>query len=153
MKGIYLIILISLLFACSDKISNKTATTENNKKVGHTRTTKVKMLDSDTYKLTLKTNDDTYGYTQENAIKVGSKNGGPKNERRFLNALLGPNGEEVVYFRAGSCCPFESPNGLMGGGLLDNYVVFYKGSKDTVNLFINMYDDGDLFIPVGFNAK
>jgi len=99
--------------------------------------------------------DNSYGYKSGNPVKVGGSNesSGPMNERRFLNGLTGPNGETVEYYREGSCCAFRSPNGLMGTGLLDRYKVFYKGSKDTVTIFINMYDKGDLYVPVGFKAK
>jgi hypothetical protein len=86
---------------------------------------------------------------------VGGSNesSGPRSERRFLNALLGPNGEEVKYFRAGSCCPFKTPNGILDTGLLDRYRVSWTGSKDTLDIFINMYDKGDLQIPVGLTAR
>ena len=75
---------------------------------------------------------------------------GPVNERRFLNALLGPNGETVTYVRKGSCCAFKSPNGFNGVGLLDRYEVTYDGFETPVILFINMYDYGELKAPVGF---
>jgi hypothetical protein len=35
--------------------------------------------------------------------------------RRFLNALSGPNGEKIEYYRIGSCCPFETKNSEWGG--------------------------------------
>jgi hypothetical protein len=88
-------------------------------------------------------------------VKVGSKDGtGPQNERRFLNALLGPNGEDIRYLRAGSCCPFKTPNGILdGAGLLDRYRIYWTGGKDTLDIYINMYDQGDLMIPTGLTAK
>ena len=122
---------------------------------GDTRTKEVKMIDNYTYRITEYSADETYGYTQNNPVKVGGANesSGPLNERRFLNGLTGPNGERLEYFRQGSCCGFKSPNGLMGVGMLDKYRVYYKGSKDTVTIFINMYDKGDLFVPAGFKAR
>jgi hypothetical protein len=79
---------------------------------------------------------------------------GPQNERRYLNALLGPHGESVIYTREGSCCAFKTPNGLFNDiGLLDRYKVTWTGAADTVVLFMNMYDVGDLKIPVGFTAR
>lgn len=122
---------------------------------GHTRTKKVNMIDNYTYRLEEYATDKSYGYEEGNPVKVGGadESSGPMNERRFLNGLTGPNGERIEYFREGSCCPFSSPNGFMGGGMLDKYRVFYRGSKDTVTIFINMYDKGDLFVPVGFKAK
>lgn len=123
---------------------------------GDTRTKKVELLDDRTYLLTETTDDKTYGYDPSNPVKVGGAkdNEGPLNERRFLNALQGPNGEEVTFFRAGSCCHFKTPNGLFGdGGLLDKYRVTWAGSADTLNIYINLYDYGDLKIPVGMTAR
>jgi hypothetical protein len=105
--------------------------------------------------LTDATDDKTYGFEKSNPVKVGgSIESGARNERRFLNALLGPNGEETTYFRAGSCCEFKTPNGLIGNmGLLDRYKLTWTGSSDTLNIYINMYDQGDLMISVGLTAK
>jgi hypothetical protein len=149
------ILLASLIFlACASKkpLSNGSANTG----AGDTRTKQVTFLDDNTYLLTELSTDKTYGYKESNPIKVGGSNesSGPRNERRFLNALLGPNGETVSYSRAGSCCPFKTPNGMINNaGMLDRYLVTWDGSKDTVDIFINMYDKGDLLIPVGFTAK
>lgn len=98
--------------------------------------------------------DETYGYSKKNAVKVGGvdKNQGPLNERRYLNALTGPNGELVWYSRSGSCCPVESnsEHTLTGMALLDVYRVTWEGREDTVNLYINMYDYGEMKAPKGF---
>ncbi len=101
------------------------------------------------------TSDSTYGYTEENPIKVGGMNEkrGPDNERAFLNALLGPDGQELLYKREGSCCPFETPNGFAGHGLLDMYEIKYEGLEESIILYLNMYDSEELFIPVGFMKK
>lgn len=115
-----------------------------------------KLLDDQTYLLKNKAADKSYAFTAENPVKVGGvkQNTGPKNERRFLNALLGPNGEKVSYIRSGSCCGFKTPNALIGDmAVLDAYRVCYVDSPDTVTIYINMYDADDLFIPVGFTAK
>jgi hypothetical protein len=151
------VVLLIFLSACSASTQSTTASEKNaNAKPGDTRTISVESIDMTTYLLTETTTDKTYGYTEKNAVKVGGDrdNNGPKNERRFLNALLGPNGEPVTYFRAGSCCNFKTPNGTINNmGLLDRYRVSWEGSKDTVNLYLNMYDKGNLQIPVGFTAK
>ena len=145
------VLLIAVSCSNSKKISSSSSTSSNAEK-GNTRTKKVQMIDNDTYLLTEQSDDKTYGFEQSNPIKVGEFS--PQNERRFLNALLGPNGETVKYFRSGSCCPFKTPNAMIGdGGLLDRYRVFWDGNKDTLNIYINMYDKGDLKIPVGFTAK
>lgn len=147
-------LLLIFLSACAAGTQSP-ATSNNNTAAGHTRTVAVESIDATTYLLIETTTDKTYGYTEKNAIKVGgsSESSGPKNERRFLNALLGPNGEQVTYFRTGSCCAFKTPNGMENIGLLDRYRVSWAGSKDTVNLYLNMYDKGNLLIPVGFTAR
>lgn len=146
-KNIFIALAFLFLIACGSK---KKLT--GNAAIGDSRTKPVVYLDDNTYLLMDKSTDPTYGYSPQNAIKVGERS--PANERRFLNALLGPNGEPVYYFRAGSCCSFKTPNGLFNNsGMMDNYSVYYEGSKDTVSIFINMYDEGNLMIPVGFTAK
>lgn len=98
-------------------------------------------------------NDPTYGYTEGNPVKVGGVSEGPVNERRFLNALAGPNGERIAYRRRGSCCPFDTPNSPFSRGMLDAYEVFIDGKADPVIIYINMYDADELKIPVGFTRK
>lgn len=124
-------------------------------KSGNTRTKPVYFVDHLTYLLVDSSTDTSYGFEERNPIKTGGANDklGPTNQRRFLNALLGPEGEEVGYYRLGSCCRFKTPNGFGGSGMLDIYKVFWAGSPDTLSLYINMYDEGDLKIPLGFTAK
>lgn len=114
-----------------------------------------KLRDSETFVVNEVSKDKTYGYTVENPIMVGKMGGsGPKNERRFLNALAGPNGEEISYHRIGSCCEFISKNGLLNDvGIMDKYAVTYEGLKEEIVLYINMYDSDVLKIPVGFKKK
>ncbi|MBD8082762.1 2-dehydro-3-deoxyphosphooctonate aldolase [Chryseobacterium sp. GCR10] len=97
--------------------------------------------------------DETYGYTEKNPVKVGGATNGPSNERKYLNSLTGPNGEAVSFVRNGSCCAFSTKNSPFGGGLLDMYSVTYEGKKDTVTLYLNMYDKGKLKAPAGFKIK
>lgn len=99
------------------------------------------------------TMDSTYGFTEKNPIKVGGVGNGPLNERKFLDVLTEPNGEKVSYDRQGSCCEFKSKNSPFGMGLLDRYAVTYEGKKDTVMLYLNMYDKAKTVAPVGFKMK
>ena len=97
-----------------------------------------------------------YGYTQENPIKVGGvkTSEGPLNEREYLNSLTDLEGNSLSYYRIGSCCRFETPNGAINGkGLLDIYAVYVKGKTDTVKLYLNMYDEDKLLAPRGFKFK
>ncbi len=113
------------------------------------------LRDFNTFVVSEISKDKTYGLSPKNPVEVGGANNseGPKNERRYLNALTGPNGEAISYYRAGSCCPVKSKNGFMGMAMLDNYRVTWEGSKDTVSIYINMYDSGKLMAPVGFGLK
>ena len=99
--------------------------------------------------------DKKYGYTEKNPIMVGGCiTEGPKNERRFLNALAGPAGEQISYQRLGSCCHFSTRNGAIGNsGLLDKYEITYEGLETPIVLYINMYDSDVLKVPVGFTLR
>jgi hypothetical protein len=152
MKNILLIWILIVMAGCASPRTKSSLASGK----GDTRTKAVENIDNNTYLLVEVAEDRTYAFDAANSVKVGgSKNGnGPLNERRYLNALLGPKGEPVKYYRAGSCCSFKTPNALIGdSGLLDRYRVTWEGSKDTVNIFLNIYDEGDLKIPAGFTAK
>ncbi len=116
---------------------------------------KAKLLNEHTFLLSEVSTDEAYGYNQKKPIKVGGvdKSEGPLNERRFLNALAGPNGEFVSYTRVGSCCAFKSKKGFMGKALLDRYEVSWDGLDEPLIIYINMYDYGELKAPVGFTIK
>lgn len=87
--------------------------------------------------------DKTYGYTQENPIKVGGDAfGGPARERVYLDNLLGANGEKISYERIGSQ-PFENT-------ILDVFEVTIAGEKLT--LYIDEYAFTAPQAPVGFTC-
>jgi len=96
--------------------------------------------------------DETYGYSKNNPIKVGGarENAGPLSERIYLYMLKGPGGQRIRFTRRGSCCPFSSPNGFNGTGLLDIYIITYEGATKPIVLYINMYDYEPTMAPVGF---
>lgn len=166
--GRYFILLTVFAFLFSACGSSKKSSTGSGQVVDIPKTAKgpaetysksqASLLDDNTFQLEAVSDDDTYGYTQANPVCVGGvkKSEGPLNERRFLNALLGPNGEELEYTRRGSCCPFTTPNGMISNsGMLDIYVVKQKGQSQekSVNIYINMYDFGKLKAPKGFTFK
>lgn len=151
MKELSIVALV-IVIGCS---SQKSATISKGGQ-GDTRTEAVEMLNDNAYLLTETTEDKTYAYDQSNPVKVGGINdqAGPRNERLYLNGLTGPNGEEIMYARAGSCCHFKTPNGFIENtGMLDIYRITWTGSKDTLSIYLNMYDKGDLKIPVGLGAR
>ena len=87
--------------------------------------------------------DSTYGYTEENPIKVGGGDfGGPPRERAFLDNLAGPKGEIISYERTGSMAS--------GDTILDAFVI--TGLSKQVTLFIDEYSYSEPQAPVGFNC-
>ncbi len=146
-KLLYTCCIMLLLAACG-----------SGKKVGKTGygspRVKQELANDQMFRITEYATDETYGYTEKNPVMVGNAQEGPKNERRFLNALAGPNGEQINYRRLGSCCSFYTKNGLFdNSGLLDKYEVTYPGLATPVILYINMYDSDVLKVPVGFTLK
>jgi len=89
--------------------------------------------------------DSTYGYTKENAIRVGEGGdlfGGPARERAYLDNLRGPAGEPISYERTGSL-NFEDT-------ILDEYVI--TGLASPVTLYLDIYKFEELKAPVGFTC-
>ncbi len=89
--------------------------------------------------------DNTYGYTKENAIRVGDGGelfGGPARERAYLDNLRGPNGEPISYERTGSL-NFEDT-------ILDEYVITGLGAP--VTLYLDSYKFEEPMAPVGFTC-
>ena len=87
--------------------------------------------------------DPTYGYSQENPIKVGGDDfDGPPREEAFLDNLLGPKGEKLTYTRQGS-------NGF-GDTILDIYII--KGLDKDITLYIDEYSFTEAQAPVGFTC-
>jgi hypothetical protein len=108
------------------------------------------LLDENTFKITETSTDKTYGYSESNPIRVGN---GPKNARRYLNALAGPKGQKIVYTRTGSCCTFKTALGYGGIGQLDKYKITWSGQTAPVVLYLNMFESGVLKSPVGLTIS
>lgn len=145
-------ILIGLSLIINSCASTSTLTVQNEQEPEKVSEERWELADDKTFLITEISDDETYGYTVENPIKVGGINQseGPLNERRYLNALYSPTGKAIDYYRKGSCCPFETENGFMGSGMLDIYEVTWKGQTVPIILYINMYDFGPLKAPKGF---
>jgi hypothetical protein len=90
---------------------------------------------------------ESYGFSPGNPIHVG---GGPDGQQAFLEMLRGPEGQPLAWRRLGSCCEFETPNSLVGFGLLDLYEVTYEGLERPVILYLDMYESGPVMAPEGF---
>lgn len=104
-----------------------------------------------TYKILVdKTEDDTYGYTKDNPIKVGH---GPRGQRAYLALLRDAQGYPVEYERLGNVGYYASENGLFGMAAIDSYRIYYrnsKGKKKDTTLYLSFYDYDPPKIPVGF---
>ncbi|WP_306352383.1 2-dehydro-3-deoxyphosphooctonate aldolase [Flavobacterium sp. '19STA2R22 D10 B1'] len=113
------------------------------------------LLDENTYKITVQSTDKKYGYDKNYPIHVGftKLEEGPVNQRRFLNALAGPNGEKIKYERLFNCCPFPSKKSELGSGLLDQYKITWEGQEKPIMLYLDMYEKGQIMIPVGLTVK
>lgn len=107
-------------------------------------------------KLTEKSTDKTYGFTSENPIKSGTgPNGGPANQRAYMDLLRDAQGNPVKYERLGSCCSYKSENGFLGLATLDRYEITYKnekGKKKKVVIYLSFYDFETPEILVGFKT-
>ena len=77
--------------------------------------------------------DDTYGFSAGNAIKVGfDAFTGPARETKYLAALRGPTGERVKYRRIGSTIGADRT-------ILDVYELTYDGQQSPARLFLDEY--------------
>lgn len=113
------------------------------------------LVNKDQFLVTEYSSDKKYGYDPDYPINVFYKNTNDDNlnANRFLNALAGPKGEAIFYTKIETCCPFPSKRTDMGAGLLDVYEISWKGQSKPVRLYLNIYEKGYLYIPLGFSIK
>ena len=114
-----------------------------------------KLTKNNTFVITEFSKDKKYGYDKDYPINIfyrGTKDD-VINQQRFLNALAGPNGEAITFSKLESCCPFPSKNTDMGAGFLDVYEIKWEGLKKPILLYLNIYERGQLMVPVGFSLK
>ena len=112
-------------------------------------------LDPETYALSAISDNPLYGYDPLYPIPVGGSDWmeGPRNERRLLNALLGPCGEEVLYERVGSFTTDRKIEGTDMIVVLDHYRLWWSGCKEPISLYFNMYESGSVQAPLGFTYR
>ena len=99
--------------------------------------------------------DKRYGYDKDYPINIyyrGTSND-TINQKYFLNALAGPKGEKITYTKLENCCPFPTKSSDMGAGFLDVYELKWEGLKKPILLYVNIYERGQLMIPVGLSLK
>ncbi|SRR5690606_11224628 len=113
------------------------------------------MLDNKTYKLTRKATDKKYAFDEDYPVNLGFGllHQREANKEKFLNALLGPNGEKTTYSHSGNCCPFPTNKSELGGGMLDIYEITWEGNTKPLIIYLNHFEKGEVLIPVGLTAK
>lgn len=142
--------LVASLFLFASCISTKSTlkNVDNNAPVPQ-------LTKNNTFVITAFSKDKKYGYDKDYPINIfyrGTKDD-VINQQRFLNALAGPNGEAITFSKLESCCPFPSKNTEMGAGFLDVYEIKWEGLKKPILLYLNIYERGQLMVPVGFSLK
>lgn len=147
MKKIALFITVLLLLASCGSIKSSLKNVDNN--------APVPVVKNNAFVITAYSKDKKYGYHKDYPINIyykGTKND-TINQKYFLNALAGPKGEKITYTKMENCCPFPTKNSDMGAGFLDVYELKWDGLKTPVILYLNIYEKGQLMVPVGLSLK
>lgn len=112
--------------------------------------------------------DSAYGYSAMNPLKLKKGNQGKSiiNSEKFLSGLKTEDNQSLTYlFRATVSNPTYKEGKIrltnrytgmpMSGklGLLDKYVFLTSNSKDTVRLFVDIYNKGTLMLPIGLKYE
>lgn len=144
------LLFIALLIVCTSCVSTKSTlkNVDNNAPA-------LTLTKQNTFIITQYSKDKEYGYNQDYPINVFYKNTENEtiNQERFLNALAGPEGENITYTKLESCCPFPTKSNDLGAGFLDVYELKWEGQKKPVKLYLNIYEKGILMVPVGLTLK
>lgn len=147
MKNALLIVLAAMTVSCVSTKSTLKNVDDN--------APMLKVSPDNTFVITEYSTDKRYGYDADYPINIFYKNTRDENinQKRFLDALAGPNGEKLFYKKLESCCPFPTKKSEMGAGFLDVYEITYVGASRPVKLYMNIYEKGVLAVPVGFTLK
>ncbi|MEC4051057.1 2-dehydro-3-deoxyphosphooctonate aldolase [Flavobacterium sp. SUN046] len=113
------------------------------------------ILSSNHFIITEMATDMKYGYDKDYPINIGFDNEkyGSNNIVYFFNALRGASGEYFTFKKIDNCCPFPSTRSKMGAGTLEIYEITFEKSKNTVQLYFNIFDKGKIMCPKGFSIK
>lgn len=114
-----------------------------------------KLSANNTFILTDYAKDRKYGYDPDYPVNVFYQNAKDENlnAERYLNALAGPNGEEITFLKIESCCPFPTKRVDIGAGFLDIYEIKWAGQDKPIRLYVNIYERGYLLCPMGLSIK
>jgi len=143
-------LVIASLFFLTSCISTKSTLKNVDDKAPYPKLTK-----ENTFVITEYSKDKKYGYDKDYPINVfyGTTTNEAINPQRFLNALAGPNGEQITFTKLESCCPFPTKRSTMGAGFLDVYEITWEGQKKPITLYFNIYERGLLLCPLGLSIK
>lgn len=144
MKAFYCLIIVLFLVSCGSSKPAIVSTTLNN-------WISSDQIDAPFFDVIAVSTNKQYGLSSKYPVKVGEKSA--SNQRRYLAALAGPNGETISFYRKGSCCPYKSDNGFLGEAFVDIYAVTHEGLEEPIDIYISFYDDDELLIPVGFTRR
>ncbi len=154
LKTNLIFLLFLLILACSKKVVYPTYF-EGKNTIEH-----LPILNDSTLAINTVAPDNNYGRIESKPIFLGVKDVYESGDNRvkYLNALAGPNGEELTFKRYKSCCPFRTLNSRTFGsdqkfGLLDVWVVTYEGLSKPDTLYVNAYDQGELIAPKGYTIR
>lgn len=147
MKKTVLFITIVLLTASCGSIKSSLKNVDNN--------APVPVVKNNAFVISAYSKDKKYGYNKDYPINIfykGTKND-TINQQYFLNALAGPKGEKITFTKLENCCPFPTKTSEMGAGFLDVYELKWAGLKTPIILYLNIYERGQLMVPVGLSLK
>jgi hypothetical protein len=147
MKKIVLFISLSLLLISCGSIKSSIKNVDNN--------APVPVVKNGAFVITTYSKDKKYGYNKDYPINIfyRATSNDTINQKFFLNALAGPKGEKITYTKLESCCPFPTKNSDTGAGFLDVYELKWEGLKTPIVLYLNIYERGQLMVPVGLSLK
>jgi hypothetical protein len=112
--------------------------------------------------------DSTFGYSDQNPLKLKKGNQGKSidNSYKFLSGLKTLDNQTLtLLYRSTIDNPtYKEPairiNNRQTGlpisgkfGLLDKYVFLTSNTKDTVTLYVDIYNKGGLFLPIGLKYE
>lgn len=138
---IFILCSFCCLLACTSSSSAKSS-----KKANH------KLLDKKTFLLKSTAVAASYGYSQRNPVKVGGGSDEDTfNQTRYMNALLGPQGEIISYRLKGSCCYYKTKDGQTA--LLEQYEISYGDPVIKTIIFLTSFETDELKAPKGFTFK
>ncbi|WP_294823186.1 2-dehydro-3-deoxyphosphooctonate aldolase [uncultured Flavobacterium sp.] len=108
-----------------------------------------------TFIITQISKDKKYGYDKDYPVNLGfmSYQASEINVQRYFGALTGPKGEKLSYQKTDTCCPFPSKRTDIGAGMLDIYEITWEGLTEPVQIYINVYEKGEIVAPYGFGIR